>query len=165
VGLGHAYIGGGFIRNYIWDLLHNQPISALNDIDVIYYAPDITDETIDRTYEEKLRAIMPGEDWSVKNQARMHLKNDYAPFTGIADALEHWTEQATAIAARIDEAGEIEIIAPFGVTDLLACIAQPTPIMHKAPERMKIYQARMLVKNWPSIWPNVTVYDLDKQEI
>lgn len=31
------YIGAGFIRNLVWDHLHDFPGTPLNDIDVIYF--------------------------------------------------------------------------------------------------------------------------------
>ena len=52
----------------------------------------------DRAIEAELRALAPGIDWSVKNQARMHLRNGDPPYSGATDAMRHWPETATAIA-------------------------------------------------------------------
>ena len=52
--------------------------------------------------------------WSVKNQARMHLRNGDAPYRDTFDAVAHWAETATAIAAR-SLRGKIEVMAPHGI--------------------------------------------------
>src|SRR5690349_2739285 len=74
LGLPDGWIGAGFIRNAVWDVLHGRPIdiSHLNDVDVIFFDPDAAGRERESELECRLRAIAPGTLWSVKNQARMH---------------------------------------------------------------------------------------------
>jgi hypothetical protein len=72
-----GWIGAGFIRNAVWDVLHGYPIDAsrLNDVDVIYFDPADAGEDRDAVLERKLKASAPDVPWQVRNQARMHRRN------------------------------------------------------------------------------------------
>ena len=86
--------------------------------------------------------LAPGIRWSVKNQARMHRRNGDAPYRDTLDAVAHWAETPTAIAARTIE-GRVEVMAPYGVDDLLNLIVRPTPVFgHK----MDAYRERIMAK-------------------
>lgn len=37
LGLPDCYVAAGFVRNAVWDYLHNYTGTALSDIDVVYY--------------------------------------------------------------------------------------------------------------------------------
>lgn len=59
-----CWIGAGFIRNAVWDHLHQYPPSPPNgDIDVIWYDSDRTDPALDRHHEDRLAAIEPSALW------------------------------------------------------------------------------------------------------
>ncbi len=155
LGLPDCWIGAGFIRNSVWDVLHGREIdiSCLNDIDVIFFDPgDIRTER-EIEVEERLRGIAPGLGWSAKNQARMHLRNGDAPYCDTFDAVAHWAETATAIAARAIE-GRVEVMAPHGIGDLLGLVVRPTPAFR---HKMDVYRERVLSKAWPSRWPGLTM--------
>ena len=63
------WIGAGFLRNLVWDRLHDFPeATPLIDIDVIYFDPENTGKSDERTLEARLGTILPAP-WSVKNQA------------------------------------------------------------------------------------------------
>ena len=149
------WIGAGFVRNGVWDHLHdNERGTPLNDIDVIYF--DRTNQTYehDRKFEEQLKQREPKAPWSVKNQARMHAKNGFPPFNSSTDALSHWTETATAVAVCLNAKGEVTIAAPYGLDDLFRCIAGPTPYFADKPE---IWQQRVQQKQWQTLWPKVSL--------
>jgi hypothetical protein len=89
----------------------------------------------------------------VKNQARMHLRNGDAPYRNTLDAVAHWAETATAVAAR-SIGGTVEVMAPYGVDDLLNLIVRPAPVFgHK----MDVYCERVMAKGWPALWPKLTM--------
>src|SRR3712207_3921557 len=115
-----AWIGAGFIRNSVWDVLHGRAIDVarLADVDVLFFDPDDTSNEREARIERRLRILAPGVPWSVKNQARMHLRNGDAPYRDTVDAVAHWAETATTIAARTVE-GRVEMMAPYGIDDLL----------------------------------------------
>lgn len=110
-------IAAGYIRNFVWDVLHGYAErTPLHDVDVLYYDPACLDEEAEKVYDARLRERNPRLNWSVKNQARMHLRNGTAPYRSVEDAMRHWPETATAVGARLNAAGEVELIAPLGWT-------------------------------------------------
>lgn len=147
-----CWIGAGFVRNAVWDHLHqrSQPIPG-EDVDVIWYDPDRANSAEDRKCETLLRIAEPSIAWSVKNQARMHIRNGDAPYKSATDAMRYWPETATAVAARRDGKGQCEIAAPFGLDDLLDLILRPTPCF--SVERRAVYEERIRTKGWMHSWP------------
>ncbi len=150
-----AWIGAGLLRNAVWDRLSGRDPDAIPsaDIDVVFH--DATDPTAarDAALEHALRAAAPGLPWSVTNQARMHARNGHAPYAGVADAIAHWPETATAVAARLGPTG-IEILAHWGEADLFAMIARPTPAHSADPAAML---ARIAAKGWTVRWPALRI--------
>lgn len=146
-----CWVGAGFVRNAVWDHLHRRPASLTGDIDVIWHDPVRIDPAEDRRYEARLRAAEPSFCWSVKNQARMHIRNSDAPYISSVDAMRYWPETATAVAARRDGPDGCEIAAPFGLDDLLNLILRPGP--HFSGDRHGIYEERLRAKSWFAVWP------------
>ena len=93
----------------------------------------------------------PSIPWSVKNQARMHVRNGDAPYASAIDAMRYWPETATAVAVRLTDAGEIAIAAPFGLDDPFTLLIAPTPRFRQ--HGREVFQARVREKNWLSAWP------------
>jgi uncharacterized protein len=155
LGLPDAWIGAGFIRNSVWDVLHGREIDVarLNDVDVLFFDRDDLRKEQEADIERRLRALAPDVPWSVKNQARMHLRNGDAPYHDTFDAVAHWAETATAVAARTRK-GRIEVMLPHGSTDLLSLIVRPTPAFKN---KMDVYRERVTSKNWPIHWPKLTM--------
>ena len=144
----------GFIRNAVWDALTRQPdASSWDDVDVIYFCREDLSANRDQAIEDALQAMRPDVKWSVKNQARMHIGNDDRPYTDTEDALRHWPECCTAIAARRADQ-TIELLAPFGLHDLLSMVVRPTPSF---ASRMEVYRSRINGKGWQRPWPNLRI--------
>ena len=154
LGLPDCWIGAGFVRNLVWDRLHGfaRP-TPLNDIDVLYFDPSDRSRDTERALEVRLRRAMPGEPWSVRNQARMHRRNKDAPYRSTCHALTFWAETPTAVAVGL-HGGRLTLIAPFGTHDLMALTVRPTP---RFRHKMAIFRARIAAKNWPAQWPQLTV--------
>lgn len=160
LGLPDWAIGAGFVRNAVWDRLQGHASATpLNDVDVLFFDPARTDPAYEDALEERLAQTMPGCPWSLRNQARMHRRNGDRPYKNTEDALSFWLETPTAVAVRLEDDGRLHVLAPFGLADLMAMVARPTPA-----GRTKIdqYRARMAAKNWPATWPGVTVQDLEQ---
>jgi hypothetical protein len=144
-------VGAGFLRAAVWDHLHDLSTpTALDDIDVLFFDPDDLSKDREASLETSLAKHLPGPKWSVKNQARMHLKNGDAPYRDLSDAIAHWLETAICLAARLDRAERLTIIAPWGLEDLMALRLRPTPSGLRRPDA---YQARLQKKNWQARWP------------
>src|SRR5258708_3153750 len=147
-----CWSGAGFVRNVVWDALHDRPWTpSYSDVDVVYLDADNLDPDRDIRIERKLTASIPDIPWSVKNQARMHRGNGDPPYVDTADALRHWPETCTAVAVR-SVASQIELLAPFGISDLVSLIVNPTPAF---AHKIGAYRARVAQKQWAQRWPNL----------
>ncbi|MCA3277110.1 MAG: nucleotidyltransferase family protein [Roseomonas sp.] len=148
-----AWIGAGFVRNAVWDHLSGQDTEANPpaDLDVVFHDQINATTERDSVFEAALHIASPDLPWSVRNQARMHERNGHRPYRDVADAMAHWPETATAIAARLGPQG-VEILAPFGVTDVLEMIIRLTPAFRTKPE---IPLARLEAKGWRARWPRL----------
>ncbi|HLR74097.1 MAG TPA: nucleotidyltransferase family protein [Virgibacillus sp.] len=152
--LDDAWVAAGVIRNKVWDCFHNKT-TPINDIDVIYFDRTDTSLEAEKVLEEKLTTLMPDEPWSVKNQARMHVKNSFDRFNSSYDGVAHFPETATAIAIKLDN-GMLDIIAPYGLNDLFKKIVKPTPYFENTMLR-SVYNKRMKEKQWVDIWSGLLI--------
>lgn len=154
LGLPDAWIAAGFVRNAVWDALHNRKPKPLDtDVDVIWFDSECMDHRRDLEIEDQLRARAPDFVWSVKNQARMHLRNGDLAYRSATDAMCHWPETATAIAARYVSDACCDIAAPLGTDDLLNLIVRPT--RRFIEERRGIFDKRVQDKQWLARWPKL----------
>ena len=148
-------IGAGFVRGLVWDRLcgFEEP-TPLNDIDVVYFDPADIGRERENAAEARLATWRPDQTWSVRNMARMHIRNREAPYRDTADAIGHWLETPTAVAVTLMQDGSLRLIAPHGVEDLLAGRIRPTP---SGRRKIEEYRARVAQKAWPVRWPKVYV--------
>jgi len=157
------WICAGFVRSKVWDSLHGfQQRTPLPDIDVVYFDRKNIDKSEEKGIEERLKSIVPTIPWSVKNQARMHLKNNMPPYTSSVDAISKFPETATALGVKLDEMNDIILAAPWGIDDVIHLKVKPTPF-YKTKERMKIYEERVMKKKWTTIWKMVKIYQSTPQ--
>ncbi|MES2900371.1 MAG: nucleotidyltransferase family protein [Pseudomonadota bacterium] len=149
-----CWIGAGFVRNAVWDHLHRRPACLPGgDVDVIWYDPLHCATAVDAALEVRLRAADASVEWSVKNQARMHLFNGDAQYGSVLDAMRFWPETATAVAVRLGDDGGIEIAAPYGLDDLFAGLVRPTAQF--TGSKRVIFDARWQGKRWLEKWPRL----------
>lgn len=151
LGLGDWCLGAGFVRNLVWDRRHDyaQP-TPLNDIDVIHFDPQRTQPERDRMLEARLREWLP-QPWSVKNQARMHLRAGRAPYRSSEDAISYWTEIETAVGARLNADDSITLVAPFGLQALFA----DSITFNAKSANFAAYLQRVADKGWLQRWPQL----------
>lgn len=152
--LPHSYIAAGFIRNMVWDHLHQKTApTPLNDIDVIYYDADNPRSDVHKIYEQRLNSVMPEVNWQVRNQASMHIKKGHNQYRDIVDAMRYWPEKETGIAMRLNDDEEgFEFISAFGTRSLFDLEVTYNP---KAP--LAVFEQRLEDKAWLSIWPKLKV--------
>lgn len=153
-----AWIGAGFVRNAVWDVLHGRApeIGAPSDTDAVFLDTGDRSRAGEEAIERALCAALPGVIWSVRNQARMRLRNGDAPYRDTADAVAHWPETATAVAVRV-RGGAVELLAPYGVDDLVGLVIRPTPPTAARVEKMEEHRKRLAVKGWLVRWPRLVV--------
>lgn len=120
-----AFLSAGVIRNFVWSVLHDQEYDiAQTEIDVIFY--DAQDELAikEQNLVGYLKKKFPKNEWDVVNQAFVHTwyktedGKSIAPLHSIHHALSLWPETATAVAIRLLDNDDFEVIAPFGLEDL-----------------------------------------------
>lgn len=150
--LADCWIGAGFVRNKVWDEKHGKNRTKLNDIDIIHFDKSNRTKEYDTQIEDRLRKIDPSLDWSVKNQSRMHIRNNHQPYADCEKAISYWTETATSIAVRLNFEDRLECIAPHGLEDLFKLRVVPTP---KAD--LTIYKDRIEKKGWKHKWPQLEI--------
>ncbi|GKV70097.1 hypothetical protein NCCP2716_25950 [Sporosarcina sp. NCCP-2716] len=157
------WVCAGFVRSKVWDTLHHyKERTSLPDIDVIYYDTSCLDEKEEKRMEQMLNTLHPGEPWSVKNQARMHLANNVSPYSSSFDAISKFPETATALGVKMDDQDQLLLAAPHGVEDVLKMRVTPTPYFRESPERLKLYQDRVAKKAWNLQWGNVRIEEMCK---
>ena len=148
-----AWVCAGLIRNKVWDALHSIS-TPINDIDVIYFDSTDTSSETEKQLEYLLEMLMPNQPWSVKNQARMHFKNGFDPYTSSYDGVAHFPETPTAIAVKLHK-GALQIMAPYGLEDLFEKVVKPTPYFQS--KFRSIYMERMREKKWDEIWSDLDI--------
>lgn len=147
-----GWAGAGLVRDAVLDHLHDygqRPVTG--DVDVVWFDAERCDPALDAQLQSKLNLLSPGFDWSVKNQARMHLRNGDAAYLSTENALSHWPETATAVAVRLTDDGLIEIIAPFGLDDLFELRLRPGPGFEG--EKVNVFRERVVGKRWLERYP------------
>ncbi|WP_048827751.1 nucleotidyltransferase family protein [Bacillus sp. B-jedd] len=154
------WICAGFVRSKIWDTIHGFYVrTSIPDVDVIYFDQDDLKEATEKIHEEKLKSLLPGVPWSVKNEARMHFANHIPPYASSVDAISKFPETATALGVKLDRQDQVILTAPCGIEDVIRLRLKPTAFFAETAERKAIYKERILQKNWKSIWPEITVYN------
>jgi uncharacterized protein len=155
------WVCAGFIRSKIWDVLHGFAVrTPLPDIDVIYYDKSNIDEQAEKQLDEQLRHVMPNLPWSVKNQARMHIVNKIPPYSSAVDAISKFPETVTALGIKLDDNDKVVLTAPHGIHDLINLQVRPTPYFCETKDRAKIYEERIVKKNWKRIWTDIHIVHL-----
>ena len=81
--------------------------------------------------------------------SEMCIRDRDKPYKDCFNALEHWAETPTTIGARLGPDG-LELLAPYGVDDLLDLIVRQTP---KFLNKRDIYEQRIEQKGWRQKWP------------
>jgi hypothetical protein len=145
-------IGAGFIRNKVWDHLHWYIKTKVdtNDIDLVYYNGKEDNEEFDKTLSEKLQKET-GINWEIVNEAFAHKWNNALPSESTFDAISKWPETATCIGLKLEK-GELKMIAPYGIDDLINLIIRPSPKFSLGKVRVK---QRVEEKKWLEKWPKL----------
>ncbi len=152
------FVGAGAVAQTIWNAKFGYPDGyGIDDIDIIYF----NDINISKEDEEQklfaIREILKDicQKIDLKNQARVHLwykekfGTDIDPIYSIENAISRWPTTSTSIAVRINNDSKIEIIAPFGIDDLIKCKIRP----NKIQITKEIYEAKIFkwIKKWPEL--------------
>ncbi|MGE6137606.1 nucleotidyltransferase family protein [Aeromonas rivipollensis] len=148
-------LGAGFVRNLIWDHLHQKAEpTPLNDIDLVYLDPGDPEGADEREHEAWLRIRLPEQRWEVRNQARMHMRQRVPPFASSLEALSHWVEVPTCIGVRLLANDKFEWLAPHGFGHNWSLQVSANP---RCRQESRIFIDRIRDKQWQRIWPDLVV--------
>ncbi|CAM2834878.1 nucleotidyltransferase family protein [Vibrio rarus] len=151
--LPQCYIAAGFVRNMVWDALHEFKLSTLlNDVDVIYFDPTESDPDAYLEYEAQLKGCMPQLNWQVRNQVKMHERNSDEPYQSSVDAMSYWPEKETAVAIRKTRLGHYECVAAFGFESLFSCC-----VTHNPKRSRETFESRVNSKGWLVRWSSLRI--------
>ncbi|MCL1062896.1 nucleotidyltransferase family protein [Shewanella benthica] len=144
-------LSAGFVRDLVWDRLHGASSHPLNDIDLIYFDADDLSERREKAYEKQLESWAPHLPWSVKNQARMHIRNCDAPYTSCEHAMSFWPECETAIGVHVSRQDHrFDFVAPFGFESLF-----DLKLTHNPKRELSLFNARKDQKAWFTRYPKL----------
>ncbi|MEK7559956.1 MAG: nucleotidyltransferase family protein [Patescibacteria group bacterium] len=150
-------IGAGFVRNKVWDYLHGYSKQRVDtaDIDLVYYDPNGNDENTDKKLSAELN-IKTGLSWEVVNEAHAHKWYTIKPppYISTEDAVSKWPETATCIGVKIEN-GELKLIAPHGVEDLINLIVRPNKGFIDEGNVENVVVERVKQKKWLEKWPKL----------
>ncbi|MGM0124314.1 hypothetical protein IGI37_001691 [Enterococcus sp. AZ194] len=160
-----CWLCAGTIRNFIWNYLSGEnELDQSNDVDVVFYDPSISYEETVRL-EAKLKTKYPEFQWELKNEVYMHSHNPgTTPYTSSMDALSKFPETCTAIAVALRD-DKINLLAPYGISDMVNFVVRATPFFKESTARMAIYRQRVAKKNWQKRWSKIQVLDLENRDI
>src|SRR5829696_2419320 len=132
-------VGGGVLRDLVWDRLHGRPPARPRDLDLAFFDPARLDPARDAEVEAALTARLSGVPWDAKNQAAVHtwygrvFGGQVAPLTSAADGVATWPETATAVAVRLLPDDRLQVVAPCGLEDLFGLICRRNPAGSPSP--------------------------------
>ena len=159
-GLPDAWVGAGTIRDLVWGQLYGSGFDPgdVRDVDVVFFDPDDLSRDGDDKATGRLHDAWPQVPWDAHNQAAVHTwyANKFGggpvrPLSTIADAVATWPETATAVAVRLDPAGQIEINAPLGLSDLLAGVWRRNPRRASLPVSLARLARHRPAQRWPGV--------------
>ncbi|MEK7586426.1 MAG: nucleotidyltransferase family protein [Patescibacteria group bacterium] len=148
-------IGAGFVRNKVWNHLSGRETDHIDtaDIDLAYFDPTVPNDQ--KKAESLMRTLHTetGLDWELRNNAYEYKSGIRSIYTSAEDVIATWPETATAVGVKIEN-GNLKLIAPYGIKDLVNFIIRPSP---KYRDGMKIINQRIIKKKWLEKWPKLKI--------
>ena len=151
-------VGAGVLRDLVWDHLHGYRVPTPHrDVDVAFFDPADLSSDHDRQVETQLGRRLPGVPWQARNQAAVHLwyeeRFGYAvPAVGSsAEGVATWPETVTSIAVRLRADGEIDVVAPLGLSDMFEMVLRRNPRKVSLEEYRRRAREKRILKRWPKV--------------
>jgi hypothetical protein len=157
--LPQAYLAAGIVRNTYWARCHGFAFGHSGaDVDLVFFEPE-RPLAEDGVLARELQKRTPGLVWDITNQAHVHAwyqAYSGVPITPLRSTIEGialWPEIATCVGARLDGEERIEIVAPYGLTDLLNLRWSP----NAACPDPSAFARRLAQKRVSEVWPLVKI--------
>jgi uncharacterized protein len=159
VGLSSWCIGAGAVRNAVWDYLHGRShASPLADVDLVYFDAHQPREH-ERQVQDHLSRIHPSVMWDVANQAHVHLwyesvfGSSVPALQSLEEGVSTWPEYATCVGLYLTVQSKLEVLAPYGLSDLFALRVRHNP----ARAGQSTFATRYSSKGWVQRWPHLQI--------
>jgi hypothetical protein len=150
-------VGAGVVRNTVWDYLHGYTApTPLADVDLAFFDRHDLRPERDSEVQEQLRAQFDAP-WEATNQAAVHTwyEQQFGYAVLSADGVDTWPETAACVGVRLLLNGELLVVAPCGLDDLLGLVHR------RNPRRVSVeqYRRRLREKAIGQKWPQVRVIE------
>lgn len=155
----------GALYNSVWNHLTGRPaLHGINDIDIAYFDDaDISYEAEDaviKAFDRRFGGLpVPVQ---VRNQARVHLWFEakfgapFAPLDSAKDMLGRYASKTHAVAAWLDDADALHILAPFGLEPIFSFRIVPNRVLDN--RRAHTSKGERSLTLWPELrlepWPD-----------
>lgn len=150
------WICAGFVRNKVWDVLHNHTErTPYNDIDFVYFDNKNLSITNEKFLEYKLYKQQPDVNWEVINQARIYDNHPDVLADCASDGIVNFPETPTSVGIKLKNS-KLVMTAPHGIDDLINGIVNPTPMFNQK-NYIEAYRRRLNKKSWQALWPNLII--------
>lgn len=122
------WLAGGAVRNTVWLELYGAECKLrIKDFDIAFF-----DKHSGREREAEMKSFLssqlPGLEFDVKNQASFAVwRKGRFPFESTTDGISNWLLTTAAVGVALNEHGELDVLAPYGLYDLFNGIVRPTP--------------------------------------
>jgi hypothetical protein len=131
------------------------------DVDVPFFDPTDLSSAYDRRVTDDLVRRLPDVPWEAKNQAAVHtwyearFGSAVEPLTSLEDSVATWPETATCVAVRLLPGGELQVIAPYGLSDLFGMVLRRNP----RRASIELFRQRAADKHLTDRWPRVRMVE------
>lgn len=159
LGLPDCWLAAGGLFQTVWNVLSGRdPTTGILDYDVNYFdATDLSWEAEDKAITTAA-GVFGGikAQIEIRNEARVHLWYEAKfgvvcpPYRSTRHAISTFPNCSSCVGARLD-GGDLEVFAPFGLTDMFAMRARPNPVLAPAA----VYEQK--TTRWARQWPQLTV--------
>jgi hypothetical protein len=159
LGLADCWLAVGAVFQTVWNVLSERDAGAgILDYDLNYFdASDLSWEAEDWAIK-RAPAVFDGveAEIQVRNEARVHLWYEEKfgvpcpAYRSTCHAVSTFPNCSSCVAVRAVD-GELEVFAPYGLSDLFSMRTRPNPVL--APRA--VYDAK--TARWVTEWPALTV--------
>ncbi len=155
------WISAGVIRDIVWFGRFGSGFDpeAVKDIDLGFFDGRNLSASRDREVATALGALDASLVWDAKNQAAVHLWYprrfgiEVSPLSSAAEAIATFPEYCTCVGIRWTLDTGWDVVAPYGLDDLLNGVWRRNPTRVTTEE----YRSRLERKRPLRIWPSVRV--------
>jgi len=167
LGVADGWLTAGAVFQTVWNCLDGRdPGAGISDYDLFYF--DAADRTWEREAAVISRAAMVFSDVNarveIRNEARVHVwyeehfgvpARPFASSRDASDAIDHFASTTCCYAVSRNAAGQFEVYAPHGFTDLFDQRVRPNPVLaprevyEKKTARWRQEWTELIVDPWP----------------